>query len=435
MGGNNDDVEAVDLAELEGLGVRGAGHARELSVEAEVVLEGGGGEGLGLVLDGHAFLGLDGLVETLGPAPPGHRAAGVLVHDDDLAVGDHVVDIATEQRVRLQGRLYVVQERQVGGRVQAVPLLEETEPHQFLLDEGVPPLGEFDLAVLFVDEEIARVLHLLAAEPGRQRRLDHLLLLELRGEPVDLAVEVRALLRRAGDDQRRSRLVDEDGVDLVDDRVVEGALEPVFEPERHVVPQVVEAELVVGAVDDVGLVRLPFDFGVLPRLDHADRHAEGLVDRAHPARVPAGKVIVDGDDVDAFPAERVQVGGEDGDHGLALAGAHLRDAPGVHHDAADELHVEVPHVTGASRGLPHGREGLGKQLLERCAAGKARAERVGAGLQFLVGERRGRLLEGVDLGDHAPHPLDFAAVLCSNDLAEESAHHAVHRGAKLGGGF
>ena len=42
------------------------------------------------------------------------------------------------------------------------------------------------------------------------------------------------------------------GVDLVDDGVVEAALDALAQLVHHVVAQVVEAELVVGAVGDVG---------------------------------------------------------------------------------------------------------------------------------------------------------------------------------------
>ena len=69
----------------------------------------------------------------------------------------------------------------------------------------------------------------------------------------------------------------------------------------HVVPQVVEAELVVGAVGDVGGIG-----GLaLGRADHAvddqaHRQAQEAVDLAHPLAVALGQVVVDGDDVDAL---------------------------------------------------------------------------------------------------------------------------------------
>ncbi|GIX27593.1 MAG: hypothetical protein KatS3mg123_1474 [Burkholderiales bacterium] len=74
VGGNHHHLQAVDLLELVGLGVRRAGHAGELAVQAEVVLEGDRGERLVLLLDRHPFLRLHRLVQALRPAPAGHRA-------------------------------------------------------------------------------------------------------------------------------------------------------------------------------------------------------------------------------------------------------------------------------------------------------------------------------------------------------------------------
>jgi hypothetical protein len=96
------------VLELLLLGEGGAGHAGELVVQAEVVLEGDGGERLVLAADVHVLLGLDGLVQALGVAAAEHEAAGELVDDDDLAVLDHVVDIALHDAVGLDGLIDVV---------------------------------------------------------------------------------------------------------------------------------------------------------------------------------------------------------------------------------------------------------------------------------------------------------------------------------------
>ena len=108
---DDDDVELVDLGELFGLGVGRAGHAGELLVLAEVVLEGDGRERLVLALDLDLLLGLDRLVQAVAPAAARHQAAGELVDDDDLAVLHHVVDVALEERVRAQRLVDVVLER------------------------------------------------------------------------------------------------------------------------------------------------------------------------------------------------------------------------------------------------------------------------------------------------------------------------------------
>ena len=65
----------------------------------------------------------------------------------------------------------------------------------------------------------------------------------------------RSVAHRPGDDQGRTGLVDEDRVHLVDDGVPVTALDPLLQGVDHVVPEIVEAELVVGPVCDVRGVR------------------------------------------------------------------------------------------------------------------------------------------------------------------------------------
>ncbi len=102
-----------------------------------------------------------------------------------------------------------------------------------LLDLGHAALGDGHRALLLVD---------LVVLFGKQARHD----------PGELPIRIGGRLGRAADDQRRARLVDEDGVDLVDDAEGVAALDHVLAPHRHVVAQVVEAELGVRAVRHVG---------------------------------------------------------------------------------------------------------------------------------------------------------------------------------------
>jgi hypothetical protein len=108
-----DDVKVVDLDELLLLGLRRSGHAGELLVETEVVLERDGRERDVLLPDGDALFRLDRLVEAFAPAPALHDAAGELVDDLDLTVLDDVVDVPLVQRLRLEGLHEVVDEADV----------------------------------------------------------------------------------------------------------------------------------------------------------------------------------------------------------------------------------------------------------------------------------------------------------------------------------
>ena len=97
-------ADLVDLVELGGLGLRRTGHAGELVVEAEVVLQGDRGEGLVLLLDLDAFLGLDRLVHALVVAAAVQDAAGELVDDQHLAVVDDVVLVPLVELLGLDAR-------------------------------------------------------------------------------------------------------------------------------------------------------------------------------------------------------------------------------------------------------------------------------------------------------------------------------------------
>ena len=284
--------------------------------------------------------------------------------------------------MRAQRLVDVVEQRHVR-RVVEPAGLEVAGEH--LLGLGHAALGQRDRLVLLVDDVVAGGFERFALF-GLGVALDDGARLELGDDAVDLVVQVGRFLGRTGDDERRPRLVDEDAVDFVHDREVVLALDVVRELELHVVAQVVEAELVVGAVGDVGGVgHLPL--GVVQIvLDDADRHAEEAIDPAHPLRVAAGQVVVDGDDVNALAFERVEIGRQRRDERLAFAGLHLGDLALVQYGAADQLHVEVPHVEHAPAGFADDGERLGQQVVERLAIGEALPELGGLAAQLLVGQ-------------------------------------------------
>ncbi len=226
----------------------------------------------------------------------------------------------------------------------------------------------------------------------------------------ELVVDLGGLFGGAGDDQRRPRLVDQDVVHLVDDREVVAALDAVLERFRHVVAQVVEAKLGVGAVGDVaGVFDLPRRV-VVGVLDRGDADPERVVDRFHPFRVAAGQVVVDGDDVNAVAGQRVEEDGERGGQGLPLAGFHLGDGTVVEDHAADQLDVVVALTEGAASGLAGQGEGLWQQVVERLTITRPGAELVGLLAQLVVREQ---LHLGLDLVDRLGAPvvgLELAAL-------------------------
>ena len=108
VGGDGHHAQSVSAVQLGGFGLGGACHAGELVVEAEVVLEGDGGERLVLFVDLDAFFGFHGLVETVRPAAPFQNAAGEFVYDLDFAFEHHIVAVAQIQLFGSQGGVELV---------------------------------------------------------------------------------------------------------------------------------------------------------------------------------------------------------------------------------------------------------------------------------------------------------------------------------------
>ena len=330
--GDHDDLHVVDIGELRLFRLRRTGHAGQLLVHAEVILQRDGRQRLRFAADLDAFLGFDGLVQTVGIAASEHETSGELVHDDDLAVLFDIVHVALHDVVRLQGDVDVVVDLHVlrVGEVFDVEVL-------FAL--GDARLRQGHGAVLLVHGEVAGGG--LGAAEARVTVFDDLSAGQRAHEAVRDLVQIRGFRAHAGDDQRRSGLVDQDGVDLVHDGVVELSLHLVLLIDAHVVSQIVETELVVRSVRDIGQI----GFAALVRRDAVDDAAHGesqeRVELAHPFHVALGQIIVDRHHVHAVAGERVQVNGQRRDQRFAFACLHFGDVALVQHDAADELYAEM----------------------------------------------------------------------------------------------
>ena len=207
-------------------------------------------------------------------------------------------------------------------------------------------------------------------------------------------------------------------------RVDVPALDHVLQAVLHVVAQIVEAELVVGAVGDVAVVGLLALLVVEPVHDDADREAEEVVDLSHPFGVALGQVVVDGDDVHAAAGERIEIDRKRGDQRLAFAGLHLGDLAFVQDHAADQLHVEMTLAERALGGFAHGGEGRHQNVVERGAVGDLLLEFVGARLQRVVGERFELLLQRVDLVDPRLIAADAPFIGGTKQLAGDGADHS-----------
>ena len=239
------------------------------------------------------------------------------------------------------------------------------------------------------------------------------LVVSLRGQSThdacELGVEVLSIVGAAGDDERGSGLVDEDRVDLVDDGEVVAAFDLFLATSGHVVTQIVEAELVVRAVGDVGGVGVTFFVPAVDRgNDDPDLHPEERVDLAHPFGISGGEVVVDGDEVHPLAAEGVEIGRHRRDEGLALAGLHLGHPAEVQSRATHDLDVVVTLPKHPFGGLANHGKCFAEQVVEILAPVEPLAERGGARRQLGIGQPLELGLESRDVRNQRLDQLELS---------------------------
>ena len=88
------------------------------------------------------------------------------------------------------------------------------------------------------------------------------------------------------------------------------------------------------------------------------------MDASHPLGISLGEVVVDSDDVDTLPLQRIQIGRTGGYERLTFTGSHLGDTALVKNDTTDQLYREMLHLIHTPSSLTYCRIGLRKNLIQ-----------------------------------------------------------------------
>ena len=409
IGGDLHHVQAVNGLEFLLLRQRRTGHTGELIVQAEEILEGNGSQGLAFTCHLHPLLGLDGLVEALVIAAAVHQSAGKLVNNDDLAVLNHIVDILLHQTPGLHGLVQVM--GQCG-----VLLVGQVLHTEELFGLGNTAGGEGHGAGLLVHKVVAVVIVLNFLLIGLGKNLAA----QGGNEVIRHLVKLGGILTLAGDDQRRSGLVDEDRVHLVHDGEGMAPLNQVLLIQGHIVTEVVKTQLIVGAIGNVrGIALPPLGRGHAGN-DQAGGQAHIAVDLAHHLGLILGQVIINSDQVDTVAGQSIQVQREYGGKGLAFAGLHFRNTALVQHNAAHQLDGICPQAQHPVRGLTDGSKSLGQNIVQGLAFCQPLLEQAGLRPQFFFAQGSIFCLHGQDLVHRGHNFLYFPLRAGTKQFGQQS---------------
>ena len=114
---------------------------------------------------------------------------------------------------------------------------------------------------------------------------------------------------------------------------------------RHVVTQVVEAELIICTVRNICQIGLAALFRVgFVLVDAIHGQSMKFIQQSHPLGVTFGQVVVHGNHMHAFAWQGVEVNGQCSHKGFTFTRCHLGNLALMQHRTADELNLVVAHV-------------------------------------------------------------------------------------------
>lgn len=257
---------------------------------------------------------------------------GEFVDDDYFVVVYDVVYVMLVDCVCVQGGVEVVDYGQVLCCVQVFGfVVEDVGFDQQLFGVFYVCFGQVYLFVFFVDLEIVFVVFCFLFD-------------QVWYDVVDMDVQFWGIVGWIGDDQWGMCFVDQDGVDFVDDGVVQVVLVVVGFGQCYVVVQVVEIEFVVGVVGDVRGVGFVFVVVWYVWVYYVYVQVQLVVQFVYLCGVVVGQVVVYGDYVYVFVFQCVEVYWQGCYQGFVFIGVYFCDFVQVKYYVVDQLYVVVVYV-------------------------------------------------------------------------------------------
>ena len=177
--------------------------------------------------------------------------------------------------------------------------------------------------------------------------------LQLLCKDIAYFIKLGGLTALSGNDKRCTCLVNQDGVDLIDDTVVKISLYKLLFVDDHIVTKVIKSKFIVCYISNVASVCCTalFRFHVVE--DNAYGQSEEFMDFTHPLSISFCQVVVDSYDMDTLAFEGIQVCRKGRHEGLTFTSLHLCD-----------LYTVMLHAKNSFRTFTNNCKSLRKKIIQ-----------------------------------------------------------------------
>ena len=307
------------------------------------------------------LLRLDCLMKSVRITAARHNTSGKLIDDHNLVVFYNVILVTVHQVMGTKCKDNVVLDLKVLRICKVLNIKEFLNLLHTLL-------SKVDNLVFLIYNEVSGLNNFLAHDSCH---LGHLMAgfstLQLLCKNIADLIQLGGLAALTGNDQRGTRLINQDGVDLIDDTVVKITLYQLLLVDNHVITKVIESKLVIGNISNVAVVCCTALFRLHIVQYNANGKTKESVNLSHLLSITLSQVIIDSYNVNALAFQRIQVGWKCGYQGLTFTSLHLSDTSLMKNDTTDQLYLEVLHSKYSLGSLTDGSKCLWQKVIQGCS--------------------------------------------------------------------
>ena len=338
VGRNLDNVHAVDITELFFLCQGCTCHTCFLCIFIEEVLECNGCKRLALTFYFYMLFCLNCLMKSVRITTSRHNTSGKLINDQDFIIRNYIILITVHQVMCTQCKDDIVLDLKILSICKVVNL-------EKFLDFFHTFLCQVDDFIFLIYDEITGFLDFNTHDGIHFGKfLTCLTTFHLFCQNVTCLIQLGGFAALSGNDQRCTCLIDQYRVNLIDDGIVQITLYQLLLVDNHIVTQIIETKFIIGNIRNITLICFLTFIMIHIIQNHAYGQSQELMYFSHPFSITFCQVIIDGNDMNTFSFQCIQICRRCGNKCLTFTGLHLCDTSLMKNDTTDELYPVMLHA-------------------------------------------------------------------------------------------
>ena len=304
------------------------------------------------------LLCLNCLMQSVRVTSSRHNTSGKLIDDHNLIILNHVILITEHQIMCAKCKDDIMLDLKVI-RIRKVLNMEE------LLNLMHTFLCQVDHFIFLIYDEISGLFLLDSHDSIHLGIFRNVLTsFHLLRKNIASLIQLCGLSTLSGNDKRSSRLIDQYGIDLINDRIMQISLYELLLVDYHVITQIIKTELIICYISDITIVCLTTLVIVHIIQNNSNRQSKEFMYFTHPLGISLRQVVIDRYDTDTLALQSVQICRKCGYQCLTFTGLHLCDTSLMQDNTTNDLYSVMFHTKDTACGLADCCKSLRKKIIK-----------------------------------------------------------------------